>query len=106
MDNKSALLGGFWYVPVDVATVDADVAGLVVASGDTILADCRTTHLSDRVCRANARAIAALPRMIAALEQVEDYFGDQPSRDRRAVAVYQAALEALQHAGLRRRNGL
>lgn len=106
MDNKCALLGGFWYVPIDVATVDADIAGLVVASGDTILADCRTTHLPDRVCRANARAIAALPRMIAALEQIEDYFGDQPARDKRALAVYRAALAALQEAGLRRRNGL
>jgi len=93
-------------VPMDVSAVDADLAGLVVASGDVILADCRTTHLPDHVCRANARAIAALPRLIDALERVEDYFGDLPSKDKRAVQVYRTALMALQEAGLRRRGGL
>jgi hypothetical protein len=106
MHDKHAMSGGFWFVPLDVAAVDADIAGLVVAAGDTIIADCRTTHLPDHVCRANARAIAALPRLIDALERVEDYFGDLPSKDKRAVQVYRTALTALQEAGVRRRGGL
>lgn len=106
LHDKTSLSGGFWFVPDGVGETDADIAGLVVASGDTVIADCRNHHLPDRVCRANARAIAALPRMIAALEQAEGYFGDLPSRDGRAMKVYAGLLTALQEAGLRRRNGL
>lgn len=104
--DRASVSGGFWFVPTDVAAGDLDIAGLVVASGDTVIADCRSQHLPDRVCRANARAISALPRMIAALERAENYFGDLPARDGAAMKVYADVLQALQEAGLRRRNGL
>jgi hypothetical protein len=106
MNAKPLLSGGDWHVPIDVQTVETEVAGLIVTTGGTIIADCRSTELPDHVCRANARAISALPLMIAALEQVENYFGDLPSRDPGAMTVYGATLQALQAAGLRRRNGL
>lgn len=106
LDTRLLLSQGIWYVATDLPAEQLDMAGLVVAVDGKVLADCRNGHLPDHVCRANARAIAAVPHMIEALKRAEDYFGDQPQSDKQAMVIYRAALAALQEAGVRRRGKL
>ena len=98
-DHNPPIAGGFWFVPNDLSGDQIDLNGVVVASGGTVIADCRAPGLPPQTVRANARALAALPDMIRALQTAEGYFGDLPSRDKRAMEIYRRIVASLKAAG-------
>jgi hypothetical protein len=104
-DHKPPIAGGFWFVPNDLSGDQIDLNGVVVASSGSVIADCRCPGLPPQTERANARAISALPDMVSALRAAEDYFGDLPSRDRRAMEIYRRIIAALKSAGFNGRKG-
>lgn len=105
LDHSPPIAGGFWFVPNDLSGDQMDLNGVVVASGGTVIVDCRSERLPAQTVRANARAIAALPDLVRALQAAEDYFGDLPSRDKRALEIYRRIVATLKAAGFNGRQG-
>lgn len=74
---------------------------LVVDPSGTVVADCENDSIPLGEQRANARAVAALPELLEALNAAEDWVGDQP-RHPDADRVYRMianALGRLRHGG-------
>lgn len=94
---------GPWEVAAGLTGEDAQHNGLVVfeSAGGKAVASCVNSDLPLGEQRANCRAVAALPELLEALVQAEDWIGDQP-RHPDADRVYRMianALARLRHGG-------
>jgi hypothetical protein len=92
------ITGGDWYVPTALRGDEAEANGQIVVVGQpdnaTLVADCRNDFLPGAEVRSNARAIAALPRMVMALAMAETLIGDLPQTPTRKNA-HAAIMRAL-----------
>jgi hypothetical protein len=92
------ITGGDWYVPTALQGDEAAANGLIVVTGPpdnaTVVADCRNDYLPGAEVRSNAKAIAALPRMVMALAMAETLIGDLPQTPTRKNA-HAAIMRAL-----------
>jgi hypothetical protein len=97
-----AISPGPWEVAAGLTGELAVHNGLTVFARDgRAVANCANSDLPLGEQRANARAIGAVPEIVAALEGAEDYIGDMP-RNPRADVVYRDiahALGLLRHGG-------
>lgn len=98
----SNITPGDWYVPMNLQGDEAEANGVIVVCGRgetaAVIADCRNDYLPASEVRANARAIAAVPRMAMALAMAEAVIGDLPQTPARKN-VHAAVVRALTLAG-------
>jgi hypothetical protein len=86
---------GDWRVAEDLVGEEASANGLVVLSGNNLVADCRNDFLPLLEQLANARACSVGAAALVLLEGVEEYLGDRPSTDKAAAKLHRTVVALL-----------
>lgn len=91
------ITSGEWRVPHNLVGDHADANGRVVLRGRDLVADCRNDALPELEQRGNAKAAAAVPHLIDALQAAERFIGSQ--KGKQAALAYRRVCDALKWAG-------